>query len=280
MSVEVLTAAEMREADRRAIEGGVGGLQLMEAAGRGVADEICARWSPRRALVLCGPGNNGGDGFVAARRLQQAEWDVDVALLTPRDRLSGDAETMAQRWRGAIEPFSEKALEQTDLVVDAMFGTGLGRPIEGGARTMVRAANASSLPVVSVDLPTGLSADNGRPLGEVVAADLTVTFFRKKLGHLLFPGRGLCGELRVVDIGISPDVLSVIRPTIFENSPALWREALAGPDADAHKYDRGHVLVISGPLHRTGAARLAATSALRAGAGLQGITVVEAKRLA
>jgi len=268
MTNEVLDSEQMRAADREAVKRGVSSLELMEAAGAGVAAAVAERWSPRRAIVLCGPGNNGGDGFVAARRLRQDAWDVSVALLGPRDRLTGDAAEMAQRWRGPTAPFEPQSLSGVDLVIDAMFGVGLSRPMEGAAREMVRAVNASAAPVAAVDVPSGLDADTGRPLGDAVIADVTVTFFRKKIGHLLYPGRGMCGDLKVVDIGIEPEVLETIRPRLRENAPVSWREAMPWPALDTHKYRRGHALVMSGPAHRTGAARLAAAGALRIGAGL------------
>ncbi|HWA89972.1 MAG TPA: NAD(P)H-hydrate dehydratase [Rhizomicrobium sp.] len=233
MPREILTVAEMYEADRLAVARGVSTANLMENAGRAVADEICARFSPRTVAVLCGPGNNGGDGKIVARLLKERGWEV-------RDRPDGAA-----------------------LAVDALFGAGLSRPLSGEARAWAEALNASDVPVIAIDVPSGLQGDTGKPLGDTcVEADLTVTFFRKKPAHLL--GRKFCGEVVVADIGIPDDAAFGAR--LFENGPELW--SYPWPAAEGHKYDRGHCVVVSGPAHATGAARLAARGALRIGAGL------------
>jgi hydroxyethylthiazole kinase-like uncharacterized protein yjeF len=277
-AVELLTCGEMGEADRRTIAGGVAGAKLMEEAGRGTARLIMERF-PKRPLVvvLCGPGNNGGDGYVIARHLDAAGWRVRVGALVPIESLRGDAAVNARRWReakgrGAILPVAPALLEGAGLVVDALFGAGLARPLDGQAREMAREIAERSLPVVAVDVPSGLDADTGLVGGNdrdgpSFKADMTVTFFRKKPGHVLYPGRELCGAVRVIDIGIKDDVLGDIAPRTFENLPALWRGAFPTPDLSAHKYSRGHA-VIRGGVEMTGAARLAARAAARAGAGL------------
>ena len=259
MSDEILTNAQMSKADAFAVAHGVASLTLMENAGRAVADAIAARFKPCTVTVLCGPGNNGGDGFVAARLLDEAGFIVRVA----HDGDSrGDAKEMSARWKGARMALTPEALDGAKLVVDALFGAGLSRPLEGAPAQMVEALN--NLPVVAIDIPSGVSGDTGQNLGAVyVTAALTVTFFRKKPGHLLLPGRALCGETVVADIGI-PDAAA--DTTLHENTPALWQ--FPWPRAQAHKYDRGHAVVVSGPAHATGAARLAARAALRVGAGL------------
>jgi hydroxyethylthiazole kinase-like uncharacterized protein yjeF len=259
MSAEILTTAEMAAADASAVRAGTPSLTLMENAGRAVADTIIARFFPCAALVLCGPGNNGGDGYVTARLLKARGFTVRVA----RDRIgSGDAAIMAERWDGETVPLGPAALEGAALVVDGLFGAGLSRPLEGAAAETVAALGA--VPVVAIDVPSGLSGDSGKPVGERVArAALTVTFFRKKPGHLLMPGRQLCGALVVADIGIPAEAASA---SLFENGPSLW--SYPWPEADGHKYGRGHCLVVSGEEHATGAARLAARGALRIGAGL------------
>ena len=265
MSAEILTVAEMYAADRYAAEHGVPSLTLMENAGRAVADEICKRWTPRPTAVLCGPGNNGGDGFVVARLLKERGWDVRLSLLGARDALKGDAAEMAKRWNGEIAPLSQRSLQNADLVIDALFGAGLARPLEGTAREVATALNVSPAPVVAIDVPSGLHGDIAKSLGDVsVEADLTVTFFHKKPAHVLMPGQALCGEVVVADIGI-PDAATV-GSKLFENGAALWD--YPWPKADGHKYARGHCVVVSGPAHATGAARLAARGALRIGAGL------------
>jgi len=263
---ELLTAAEMAEADRRTIAGGLPGMTLMEAAGRAVADGAAALAPEGPVVVVAGPGNNGGDGFVAARRLLAAGRDVRVVLLGEPERLKGDARVAFERWPGEALPAGDD-LPAAALVVDALFGAGLARPLEGRAARLVAAVDRAAK-VLAVDLPSGIDADTGAALGTAVRADATVTFFRKKPGHLLYPGRGHCGRLTVADIGIGPAVLGPIAPRAFENLPALWQAAVRPPAPEDHKYRRGHALVVSGPMARTGAARLAAGAALRAGAGL------------
>jgi len=270
MSAEILTVAEMYEADRYAVANGVPSLVLMENAGRAVAEAVAVRWSPRAVTVLCGPGNNGGDGFVAARHLREHGWDIHCALLGDVGALKGDAAAMAQRWDGPILRLAPGVLDKAELVVDALFGAGLARPLEGVAKEIVDALNAATVPVVAVDVPSGLHGDLGRPLedGVSVDADLTVTFFRKKPAHVLAPGRFFCGEIVVADIGTPTAAIVSINPLIFENGPALWGANYPWPRNDGQKYKRGHTLVVSGPAHATGAARMAARAALRVGSGL------------
>lgn len=270
MTHEVLTVAEMYAADRFAAENGVPSLVLMENAGRAIADEIASRWPPQSAAVLCGPGNNGGDGFVVARLLKERGWDVRVALFGSREALHGDAGAMAAKWTGDIVPLSPAALEGAAVIVDALFGSGLKRALDSIVRETVEALNTSGLPVVAVDVPSGLHGDLGRPIdGPCVQATLTVTFFRKKPAHLLMPGRMYCGDIVLADIGIPEAALETIRPRTFENAPGLWR--YPWPQPLGHKYARGHALIVSGPAHATGAARLAARGALRVGAGLASV---------
>jgi len=267
MTNEILTVAQCYEADRYAAAHGVDTLTLMENAGRAVADAIEARWAPLTVAVLCGPGNNGGDGFVVARVLRERGWDVRLALLGRREDLKGDAAAMAKRWSGGDEPLSSAIFDDVTLIVDALFGAGLSRPLEGAVASLVGLLNKSPIPVVSVDVPSGLQGDLGRPIaGECLHADLTVTFFRKKPAHVLMPGRDFCGEVVVADIGIPQAALAAIKPQLFENDPSLWE--FPWPDPLGHKYKRGHCVVVSGSTHATGAARMAARAALRVGAGL------------
>lgn len=272
VSHEILTVAEAYAADCYAAEHGVHSLTLMENAGRAVMHEIGRRWAARQALVLCGPGNNGGDGFVVARHLAERGWPVRVALLGRRDDLKGDAAAMAERWRGSIEPLSPESLNGAQIVVDAIFGAGLARPLDGVVRETVAALSASKATVVAIDVPSGLHGDLGRALdgrdSAAVLADLTVTFFRKKPAHVLMPGRLLCGEIVVAEIGIPEAALEIIRPRKFENGPQLWGRDFPWPQPLGHKYTRGHTVVVSGSAHATGAARMAARAALRVGAGL------------
>lgn len=266
---ELLTTAEMAEADRVTIAGGTPGIALMEAAGAAVAASVAANYpAARRVIVVAGPGNNGGDGFVAARLLAERGYSVRLLLLGERGRLTGDAATAASAWRGVIEAADPVALADADVVVDALFGAGLDRPVEGSARRMIEAMNSGSAPVVAVDLPSGINGTSGAVMGLAVKADRSVTFFRRKIGHLLLPGRLHCGVVEVADIGIPANVLDKIRPRAFVNCPDLWGGVFPIPNVDGHKYTRGHAVVASGGLSFTGAARLSARGALRAGAGL------------
>ncbi len=263
----LLTVEEMYRADAAAIAGGVFSLSLMEAAGGAIARTIRAEWSPRQVAVLCGPGNNGGDGFVAARLLSGAGWPVRVGLLGDRNRLTGDAAANAQRWNKKIHSFDESLLEGNPLVIDALFGAGLRRAVDGMAKTLIGIINKRSLDCVGVDIPSGVHGDTGQILGNAPRCQTTVTFFRPKPGHLLLPGRSLSGNLVVADIGVPQSVLKDIRPQTMVNSPGLWLDSFPWPMPESHKYSRGHVVVAGGGL-MTGAARLAAAGARRAGAGL------------
>ena len=269
---ELLTPKQMGEADRLTMAGGVAGATLMERAGAAVADEA-ARLAPSggRVAVVCGPGGNGGDGFVAARLLAERGYRVELELHGERAALRGDAARMAERWRGAVAPAEALDLDAADLAIDALYGAGLARDLEGSGLRRVAAINAfarSGKPVVSVDVPSGLDGETGRARGAAVEATATVTFFRLKPGHLLLPGRILCGRLVLAEIGIAESALATIAPRAFVDAPAIWLHALPRPGAASHKYTRGAALVLSGPAHRTGAARLAARAALRVGAGL------------
>jgi NAD(P)H-hydrate epimerase len=264
----------MGEADRLTIAGGVAGTVLMENAGRAVADAISRRFSPRPVAVLCGPGNNGGDGFVAGRILAQRGWPVRLFLLGDRAALKGDAAWAASGWTGTVEPFSVAALDGAELVVDALFGAGLARPIEGVAADVTEALNARRLPVVAVDVPSGVDGGSGEIRGAAPHAVLTVTFFRGKPGHVLLPGRLHCGELVLAQIGIAPPVLDTIAPDTAANRPDWWFGAFPWAETQGHKYSRGHAL-IAGGAQMTGAARLAARAAARAGAGVVTVAAPE-----
>ena len=275
MAAELLTVEEMSRADALAIAGGTPGLELMEAAGRAVADRICIRWASRPTTVLCGPGNNGGDGFVIARLLAGRGWPVRVALLGERDRLKGDARINAERWTGPVEPLSAGAVADADLVVDAIFGAGLVREVDGEARAAIEAIG--DRPCVAVDVPSGVDGNTGKIRGIAPRAALTVTFFRRKPGHLLDPARFSMGEVQVADIGIPASVLDEIRPAAFANEPGLWSGALRWPRPGDHKYSRGHA-VVAGGSEMTGAARLAARAAMRIGAGMVSVLCREEAR--
>lgn len=266
---ELLTTFEMAEADRLAVAGGMTSLALMERAGRTVADVAGSMATTGQAIaVLCGPGNNGGDGFVAARILAGRGYRVSVYLAADRTHVSGDARMALDLWAGEIAMPEDFVADAADLVIDALFGAGLSRPLEGAAAALVAKVNAATTPVLAVDVPSGLDGNTGQVLSHAIRATRTITFFRLKPGHLLYPGRRVCGETTVADIGISPSVLATIRPRFAINSPDIWGKILHQPDEEGHKYQRGHLLVLSGGLESTGAARLAAHAAARTGAGL------------
>jgi NAD(P)H-hydrate epimerase len=270
----LLTTREMYAADAAAMAAGIPGERLMEAAGWQVAVAIRRRFRPRRVTVVCGPGNNGGDGFVVARLLDAWGWPVRVGLLGSAERLKGDAAVMAGRWRGAVSPLSTDLIGDASLVVDALFGAGLTRPLDGVARQVIETLAERHSDVVAVDVPSGVDGDTGQVLGAAAPARLTVSFFRAKPGHALLPGRDLCGDLVIGDIGIPDSVLDGIAPATFVNLPDLWSRRLPWPRPQGHKYDRGHLLV-AGSSSMTGAARLAAWAARRAGAGLVTVAAPE-----
>lgn len=265
---ELLTNAEMGEADRRATAGGTASAALMAAAGAAVARAVMARHPPgSRVAVVAGAGNNGGDGFVAACRLRDAGYRVGAHLLGDREKLKGDAAAAAAQWQGPVTT-GRLVLDGVHVVIDALFGAGLDRPVTGCALAAIAAMNGAGVPVVAVDLPSGINGTTGAVMGAAVNADRTVTFFRKKPGHLLLPGRDHCGAVEVAQIGIPDTVLTAIAPAASENDPALWLAKFPVAAASGHKYSRGHAVVVSGPRSHTGAARLAAMAALRGGAGL------------
>jgi hydroxyethylthiazole kinase-like uncharacterized protein yjeF len=253
----------MTAADQATIAAGTTGLVLMRRAGEAVAAAIKERWKPCKTLVLCGPGNNGGDGFIVAKALGEAGYDVAVALEGDWEALKGDAARAAAAWSGLVERLDPVRVGEVELVVDALFGAGLSKPLSGGVANALRTAEASPAPLVAIDLPSGLSGDTARPLGYAPRCDLTVTFHRRKLAHVLQPGRSLCGEVVVADIG-----LEARATRLFENGPELWRHRFPWPATNSHKHSRGQLIVISGEMWSTGAARLSARAALRIGAGV------------
>ncbi|MBN9067933.1 MAG: NAD(P)H-hydrate dehydratase [Rhizobiales bacterium] len=268
MAHELLTPDEMVEVDWLAIEAGpFTGIDLMRRAGAAVAAEILARFPDAAAAhVLCGPGNNGGDGYVVARLLAEAGVDIRVWSLAP-PKPGTDAALAAGECPVPAHPLGGFRAAAGEMVVDALFGAGLSKPITGVAAEAVAEVEHSGARVVAIDLPSGISGASGRVLGVASRAELTVTFFRLKPGHLLYPGRGYCGETVMADIGIRDDVLEKVRPGAFENAPALWQGALPFPGVETHKYKRGHACVFSGGPSATGAARLAAMAAARIGVG-------------
>ena len=269
---ELLTPAEMGLADRLAIASGTPGIALMERAGAAVAEAAVGLARSGGAIaILCGPGGNGGDGFVAARLLRARGYPVAVWLLGDRAALRGDPALAAARWDGAAAPAEGFDPASADLVIDALFGAGLARDLDGVARDCVARINdfaASGRPVLAVDVPSGVDGETGAERGAAVRASACVTFFRLKPGHLLLPGRARCGRLILAEIGIPAAALAAIGPKASANVPAVWRAAFPRLDVDSNKYARGAALVLTGSASHTGAARLAARAALRAGAGL------------
>jgi hydroxyethylthiazole kinase-like uncharacterized protein yjeF len=273
MQTALLSVAQMTEADRAAIAAGIPGALLMQNAGNAVVREITRRWSPRPVTILCGPGNNGGDGFVVAAALAKNGWPVRVALLGRREDLRGDAQLVATAWTGGIDAVTPGAIVGAALVIDALFGSGLNRRLDGPVLDTLIAVSRLGLPLVAIDVPSGVMGDTGASVGAAPAA-CTVTFARKKPGHVLLPGRDLCGEIVVADIGIPAGVFDSLAIDSWENDPALWRAELPRPESPGNKYTRGHALLCGGyPM--TGAARMAARAAARAGAGLTTIAVPE-----
>jgi ADP-dependent NAD(P)H-hydrate dehydratase / NAD(P)H-hydrate epimerase len=253
--IELLTPNEMSECDRRTI-------------GRAVADAVARHPLGTRVMAVCGPGNNGGDGFIAARVLAERGYPVQVLLLGEPGALRGDAAEALLRWGRAIEAAEPEALGGAGVIIDAVFGAGLNRAVDGVARVMIEAMNASGVPIIAVDLPSGINGASGAVMGAAVKARESITFFRRKVGHVLLPGRLHAGTVRVADIGIPGSVLEQVQVQTFANSPVLWGRAFPIPQLGGHKYSRGHAVVVSGDVSFTGAARLAARAALRAGAGL------------
>ncbi|HMI74525.1 MAG TPA: NAD(P)H-hydrate dehydratase [Steroidobacteraceae bacterium] len=273
MNSTVLTVAQMNAADRLTMASGTAGSLLMQRAGEAVVRELVRRWTPRRVTVLCGPGNNGGDGFVVAFRLAQSGWAVRLALLGDISGLRGDAQHHAQRWTGSVEPLTPQVIDDAELIVDSLFGSGLSRRLDSQVSDTLTCATRRAIPIIAVDVPSGVMGDSGEDWGAAAAA-CTVTFMRKKPGHLLLPGRDLCGDIVVADIGIPQAVLDSLPIDTWENTPGLWREKLPQLHAGGNKYSRGHALLYGGyPM--TGAARMAARAAARIGAGLTSIAVPE-----
>ncbi len=266
--MEVLTTVEMERADRLTIAAGTPGFALMLSAGQAVAEAAMDLVEAGPILVVAGGGNNGGDGFVAAAELAARGREVSVILLCERDSLQGDAASAARGWKFPVLPFNPQAIGRPALIIDALFGAGLNRPVKDDPHDMIEAVNANGAPVLSVDLPSGINGTSAAVMGVAINATETITFFRRKPAHLLLPGRIHCGRVRVADIGIDADVLAEIKPQTFENTPDLWRTSFPVPKIDGHKYARGHAVVVSGDIASTGAARLAARGSLRAGAGL------------
>lgn len=267
MSNELLSPAEMSEADRLTIAAGpVDGFGLMSRAGEAVAAVVLARYPlATQVHVLCGPGNNGGDGYVVAQLLAKA--GVNVAVWAEGKQKPGsDAALAAEACSLPVNHLGNCHPREGEVIVDALYGAGLSKKISLSASAVSGLSSAERVPVVSIDLPSGVSGETGLATA-YFKADITVTFVRKKPGHLLLPGRDLCGEIIVADIGIPDATVDQLKIATFENTPELWLHYLPSPAIDTHKYKRGHVCVFSGGPSATGAARLSAMAAARSGAG-------------
>lgn len=261
----------MARADARAPQLGVPSRELMENAGRAVADAIVQRFTPRPTAIFCGPGNNGGDGFVVARVLSALGWDVWVETLGDLAALKGDAKEAAAAWTGRTFNISEDN-PMAELFVDALFGAGLSRPLDGEAARLANALARAPRKVVAIDVPSGLPGDGRPPEGVCFRAGLTVTFCRKKPGHVLEPGRSYCGEIALADIGIPDQAVDEIGASLWENAPALWLDGFPRATAGSHKHSRGRLTVASDGVASSGAARLAAMAGARIGAGYVTLT--------
>ncbi len=270
MKPEILTPKQMAACDAHTIAHGTPGTVLMESAGRAVANETAAMLNTGdRVLVLAGPGNNGGDGYVAARLLADKGFAIEVASLGDPSALSGDALWACQSWSGSVRDatlLTSDDLSAFDGIVDALFGAGLSRPLDGAASQLVDAVNRAGTRVLSVDLPSGLDGETGLAGGPSMRAERCVTFHRLKPGHLLYPGRAMCGSTTVVDIGMAED--SVRNVGYLARLTGHYLCPQGHTAADSHKYAKGHVVVLAGEGNKAGAGFLAAQATLRAGAGL------------
>ncbi|AGB71173.1 MULTISPECIES: bifunctional ADP-dependent NAD(P)H-hydrate dehydratase/NAD(P)H-hydrate epimerase [Rhizobium] len=266
----LLTPDAMSCVDRVAAASGISSYGLMEKAGQAVAAAALRHFpGALRYVILCGPGNNGGDGYVAARALQQAGADVQLFHLGDPQRLKGDAARAFADCPINGAAFSGYAPMTGDVVIDAVFGAGLSRPVPDDVAAIIARVNEIGMPVIAIDLPSGLDGRSGRILGAAFRAVRTVTFMTRKPGHLLLPGRDLCGELGVFDIGIPDRIVRAHADRLLaENKPAQWQAAIPSAGVETHKYKRGHLVVFSGGPNATGAARMSAMAGLRAGAGL------------
>jgi ADP-dependent NAD(P)H-hydrate dehydratase / NAD(P)H-hydrate epimerase len=264
---ELLTLSQMYQADKLAMEGGVSGLTLMEAAGAGSAARIMDNWETGSCLVICGPGNNGGDGYVIARHLKEAGWQVILLSTCDPETLKGDAAEMRRRWNGPSLTIANTDPLKIDLVVDAAFGAGFKGNLAPEIVSLFKTIGTAEIPVVAVDVPSGVNGDTAQVDPGTLKAAMTVTFFRAKLAHFLYPARAFCGQLEIIDIGIDEKYLTAIRVNTQSNSTEIWIGDLQSPDPEGHKYHRGHVAVVGGGISSTGAARLASRNSLRAGAG-------------
>ncbi len=269
----VLSATQMAAADNCAIASGISADILMEQAGKAVFSAIIENIMPNNTIILCGSGNNGGDGFVIARLLTEAGWPITVASMVPIEEYTGSAKIMAQKYQqtgGKILSFTEamEKIANYKVVIDAIFGTGLNRNITGIIADLITAVNKGQHYVLSVDIPTGINGNTGQIQAAAIRANHTVTFACKKLGHLLLPGFLHTGKLTVADIGITKEHIAQQNPKYYENNPKLWQHMLPAQSLYDHKYKRGHAAIIAGNIEYSGAGLLASEAAIRSGVGI------------
>jgi hydroxyethylthiazole kinase-like uncharacterized protein yjeF len=268
MTTAILTCDEVRAAEQRAVEAGVSLWALMQKAGQACADVLHAEFPNGRVIVLAGPGNNGGDAFVAAQRLRDLGRNVWVYDLAPKGERTPEGQNALNALTGARQPLEDMRVHADDIVLDGLFGAGLSRPLAGEAAFAVEQVNASGARIVAIDVPSGISGDTGAITGPAIRADVTVTFCCKKPAHVLQPAASQCGEVIPAEIGFGKFVAEIGGNRLNENAPSLWSQALRWPTATLHKHQRGRLAVVSGGVANTGAARLAAQAGLRTGAGL------------
>ncbi len=286
--MELYNLSEMQSADKLAIKSGISGIFLMEQAGSRVAshvERLCN--GPCRVCILAGPGNNGGDAFVIARLLRQRAYKIDMHLLcTKRGQIEDDktdAQFMKKKWEknGGIThqlitktDFKSK-ISSYDLIIDGLFGAGLSRDIQEPLAAIIEEINHSKTPVLAIDVPSGLNGDSGQIMGTAIKATYTSSFYRPKQGHYLYPGREICGELYIDNIGIPERVNEELSVNQHINTPEQWSSIGRSKQQNSHKYNHGSVMVVSGAKTMRGAAVLSSNAAMRAGAGL--VTIAEAK---
>lgn len=258
MGRPIITPQEMTAAEQAVFAAGTDSFEVMTRAGTAVAEFLHARWPEGKVQVLCGPGGNGGDGFVAAVRLAKLWRKVEVFCSVDIMSLTGDAAKAAALWEGEVHPLDAAVQAPHDLVLDALFGGGLSRPLDGIAAELAQRGGR----VISVDVPSGIDGLAARPLGPCFRAEGTMTFAGLRPAHVLQPAASFCGLVAAADIGVP------VPTSAFENSPMLWAPIMPRPGQAVYKHQRGHLKVISGPAPATGAARLSATAGLRVGAGL------------
>lgn len=265
----ILSVDQMREAERNACSNGISSFDLIASAGVCAFEVVRELYKKdERILVACGSGNTGGKGLIAAQLLNSAGYDISVALLGQPEFMTGDARQALDKLDLPLTSLSDTNPAAFTLIVDALLGMGINRPVSGELAQWINQANSCNASIVSIEIPTGISGDSGSVMGTSIKAKYTVTYFRKKIGHILYPGKHHCGNIHVCQIGIEPFVLDTFQPNLFENTQELWSSALPEIGWHSHKYTRGHTVVVAGHSTSTGAARLAARSALRSGAGL------------